>query len=939
MRNFQAYQWLQTDHPEKIYKKSIQNQSYGQNNGDLTLSEAKFAPSNFLIPGWNGASLFSKSALNVKISQEKLWKDAYRQFLMLDNPNRSFKTSVYNEFQQGYGFLDGKIPCELNNIDNFWRHLKLKNSPHRKNILRFVEIYTFRVATVFLYKAKFLTQLSDKLPYTLDINKLRSPNSTLSKLFPKGSSLELNCKSLQSNQYSWFRPSHHSNNELESLLKNLKFIDISQLIKLSTYRGYKQRHGHINFKDQNYSHALSHCSFGKFINTLMVFFPIWYRKNNFSYPQPIGKYPAILNTVFEGDKISSLCHSHWLAQENNLDLKWSEIISPLFLNHEGNGNSFTKICHEIHFLTFLVSFAKKQNYPIREIICHVFKQKFQSTSNDPSGQFNLFNNETFKSPSKSQRILLNLTDLPKKNPFHYLTNKILSQKDRICPNGHLFVLTNQNLFVPSQSAKLKQLLETFSIDAKFSFENLVGKGELASYIYVLKFRDQSSELNSKTISSLLNAENDHYTAQESCLNFSWKGDLSHFGHFDSIVSSLFEFFQKRSPAKVSMNHAQITDQIVFEYHHDAIIDGKLLSSNTNNDEKNITHPNFFQKLTQNCYPLEHFFLIESLDKKNENVANDLLGINFTHSVKYPYVLMADLRDPLAVKVNIIPIDSYEGMKEKMGSAYFRYFGITPKFSQMNINLFKEYFQSDIGKQITRLSIGGGNRKIKAKISSMLIPKFFSQTNTTIAEQDQEALGLIKLELEELMRLSPSDIRKSSEAFFDVINKNDRQNPWIVLSILSQFKSKLSKFDQLANQDQVQFSNPLILRPLLELESHPLHPNKDIFLKLSIEDNQEIHLPLTKLKRTTDSDQETLILLSGEKEILSLFAEKHLLNFIQYVLSKGLNCQISQLISSLKVPSALELERIITNFDAVKVSIQTLKADVESKVENIIKSSI
>jgi hypothetical protein len=934
MRTFQANQWLQTSE-KRNYN---QSRPYGDSYNGMALHaetpKPEFSPSEFLIPGWKGGSLFSKPALLVKKAQERLWKDAFQQFFKLENPNKSFKITVFNEFKEGYGFPNGQIPEELLDIETFWHFLKCKESPYQKNLHKFVEIYTFRVATVFLYKAKFLTKLCENLGQNLDLNRLRSPSSTLSKIFPKGSSLELNCHSLQSNQYSWYRPSPKCNDQLVYLLNHLKNIDISQLMKLSTYRGYKQRNGNINFSDNNFSHALSHCSYGKFLNTLLVFFPIWHKKNNFKYPQPIENYPTILNTIFEGDKLSSFCHSHWLAQENNLDMKWSEIICPEFINFKGQENSFTKICHEIHFLTFMVNFAKTQNYQVRELICHIFENKYKSSVNDSTGQYNLFSKLTFNNQVRHQRVVLNLTNLPKKNPYHFLTNKILEQKDRVCPNGYLYILTNQNLFVPSQSSKLKQLLEAFSIEARFNFDGLLGKGEIASHIYILKFRESRS--TSKITSSLLDMDSE--SRQESCLNFTWRGELNHFAHFEKIVSNLFDFFQKRSPARISMNHNQITENIIFEYHQDAIIDGRLLSSG-GDDEKNITHPQFFKKLTQNCLPLEHFFLIESLEKKKELITSDFLGITLTGASSYQYVLVTDLRDPMGVNIDIIPQESYEGMREKNGVAYFQYFGLTPKFNNMNINLFKEYFNSDIGNQITKLSLSGGPRKMKAKLSSMLVPRFFAEVDRHLPMEDHRDLSLIKYEISEILELTPTDLREKTERFFDAINRNSKSNPWMILGILTQFKSKFDSQDLQSLDCEIRYNNPLILNPLLKLESKPLHPNKDIFLKLNIEKNEDIHLPLTKLKLANENDQHCLSLFHEDRELVQLYAEKNLLKFIQYVLSRSNQKPISQLITSLKVPSAIELEKILLNFDSIRTGVISLREQLKQSIENLIKSCI
>lgn len=936
MRTFQATQWLQTSEKKKVISTNNKLDSYSRLLGTTNTNEGTFSPSNFLIPGWKGGSLFSKSALIVKKAQESLWKDAFHQFYRLENPNKSFRITVFNEFKEGYAFKNRVIPEELQNIDHFWNDLKDKNSPYHKNLIKFVEIYSFRVATVYLYKAKFLTALSDSLPYPLDINKLRSPNSTLSKIFQKGSSRELNCHSLQSNQYSWFRPSSNNNTQLSNLLIHLRRIDISQLMKLSTYRGYNKTKGNINFNDNNYSHALSHCSYGKFLNNLLIFFPIWHKSSSFHYPQKIQKYPQIFNTKFEGTKLHSLCHSHWLAQESNLDLKWSELICPEFINSNEHENSFTKICHEIHFLTFLVKFSTTQNYPVKDIICHTFDNKYRSSANDLSGQFSLFSKTTFGSPIRHSRIVLNITELPKKNPYHFLSNKILDQKGKLCPNGYLYVLTNQNLFVASQSQKLKKILEEYSIEARFNLDGVQGKGDIASYIYVLKSREAKHNSANHQFKDLF-AETAK-TEQDQCLSFIWRGEINHFGQFDKIVSNLYDFFLKRSSKKVSMIHNKVGENLIFEFHQDAIIDGRLLSS-SNDDDKSIAHPHFFKKLTENCSPLETFFLIESLDKKREQVTSDFLGISLTNTFKHQYVLVADLRDPHYTNIDIIPSNAYEGMKEKNGVAYFQYFALTPKIAQMNINIFKEYFNSQIGRQIIKLTLSGGSTMMKSKLGSLLIPSFFAESGKRIDLEDQKALSLIKTDIKDLLSMSPLALKENIEHFFNAISKNEKTNPWMILGVLSQIKSKLVEYESNSIHGLIQYNNPLILTPLLKLESFPVYPNKDIFLKILVEKNEDLHLPLSKIKFLRDEEQDTLSLISGEKEILRLYGDKNLLLFIKFILTSTEGRPIFQIISNLKIPSAVELEEILTNFDTVKGVISLFKADVTNRIESIIKSTI
>ena len=63
----------------------------------------------------------------------------------------------------------------------------------------------------------------------------------------------------------------------------------------------------------------------------------WFQKNDDSPPPIIpGKLPSILNTKIIGQHLPSFSQGHWLAQETNLNERWSQIICPDFIEKNEN---------------------------------------------------------------------------------------------------------------------------------------------------------------------------------------------------------------------------------------------------------------------------------------------------------------------------------------------------------------------------------------------------------------------------------------------------------------------------------------------------------------------------------------------------------------------------------------------------------------------------
>ncbi len=221
--------------------------------------------------------------------------------------------------------------------------------------------------------------------------------------------------------------------------------------------------------------------------------------------------------------------SHWLAQESNIKIsQWSNLICPEFEGAEFIDGQFLKICQELQFLSFLTRVAAEHKYEIIPFICKIMREKYKHSPDDGIGQASFFNlAELPTSDTLYNRIVLNLTELPKTNPHHYLIQQIMGQKSMMKKDAIVYVFTNQKLFVPSHSDRVDQLLKEFKVEASISMEELKGKGEIAHFCYILTRKLNEPALNKHLFNS-------NRKTKESCLSFEFKGNLTRFNKFNQL---------------------------------------------------------------------------------------------------------------------------------------------------------------------------------------------------------------------------------------------------------------------------------------------------------------------------------------------------------------------------------------------------------------------
>ena len=922
---------------------TLPSADYADGMGDSVSALARpFNPSEFFIPGWKGEGLITASAIVIKNSLSNLTLDALSIFKRSCSTSKSMKQQTYNEFLHfaDYAKLDKSL---LGQQNDFWLHMQDETSPLKKHLDDFLKIHCFSDVAIYLFRIKFLMDLSKEqnIPVTEDV--LLNPLSFLGKIFKKDSSTELIAESLQINQFSWYRPSSEYKESLLKLKDAFENVTLTEIIKLISTPKDDQI-----YSIRNYSHSLSHLSFGLLVNELLIKFPTWlhpHGKTKTVNKDKVCLLPKTINTRFIGNNVSSFALSHWLAQETNIKVsQWNNLICPEFEGSEFIDGQFLKICQELQFLSFLTRIAVEHKYEIIPFICKIMKEKYQNPLEEMGGTqasfFNLgasvgaVNTETLYN-----RIVLNLTDLPKTNPHHYLVQQIQSQKQLLKKDAMIFVFTNQKLFVPSHSDRVEQLLKDFKVEASVNLEELKGKGEIAHFIYVLTRR--TANASDKHLFEV------NKNVKESCLSFEFKGTLSRFNKFNKLVEELQHFIRHKNPITTPIYINEIEKEISFEFHQDAIIEGKLVSSVSTKENGHLPHPSFFKNLTKSCTSLESFFHIEQITQDDyqtmkKSVASELLGLKIGPEKQYPLLLIINQTDALDVRIELTTTDSYRAKVEQYGTAFFHYFGLIPKNQVINLNVFREFFNSVLGHQIIQLQLSDGPTKLKAKLKSLLIPSFFAKTQMMPADL-KEQFALLDFEARDLRAHHPFELQSHFERIKKPFSQHADHYPWHLLGLLSHFKlqvqSTLEDFET-NRSNASNFSNPMITDALVKLKTFAIYPNNpDVYIDYKIKTHQELQLPLTSLLLKNEGEVSILVFKFQEKEIVHLHSSATMNNFIKFILQNANGVKIADILLNLKVPTIQELEAVTNNVEQLKLSKALLLKETEDLISHILRTQI
>lgn len=916
------------------------NPQQNQNAAIDLKAKASFELGDYVIPQWKGESLLTKNGLKLKNIVKSLYGDANELVKTFPSRNKSLKLTIYNEFI-AYIECEGLSVSGVTDYNLFWEQYLNEYSPNKEIIQKFLNLYCLRAVNIYLLKVRFLTLLMKSYKRNLTTIELLNPDSTLRKIFKTASSTELKCESLRTNEFSWFRPSQELADTVGQLSTLLQDLEAVEFMKVCNYEtpidlGLRkcEREGlaqEASETEENFSHALSNRNFGLFINDLLIYIPEWIESHNgyFNFDQG----PKCLNTLFTGDYLSSLSLSHWLAQESSVNKRWQEVISPDFKGNDFKAGSYLKVCQEIQFLSFLVKMAERQNHNPVSLICSIFKQKNAKARTNASGQMSIFDGEQAEE-SIYDRTVLNLVNLPKKNPHHYLLTQIQNQGERMANNGYLYVFTNQKLFVPSHSEKIEALLKRFKLHARVNFENLQGKGEIAKYLYVFNKRIISNKLD-------LYGSSAPKLQKESCLSLNFNGKLSHFSKFELLRNEFHSFIADKETINSTVYQKEFDTGLSFEFHQDAILNGKLLSNN--GDTNNITHPSYFKNLTRTCIPFDQFFMVENLSNQDDNYTSDLLGLTFKAEERYPYLLIVNFTNEHEINVELTTSDLLKAKVEEYGHAYFQYFGLVPKVANLNINLFREFFATNVGKQIIQLTFNGGLKKTKSKLKAMLVPKFIMETDF-IPEHLVDSLGIFNIGKEEFKFRHPQHIVAELDSAESLITRLKGTYPWHLSCLVSHFKytveEALSEFKSPSSELKVDYSNPVVMGELIALPKQAIYPaNDDIYVDAKIKDRNDIHLPLSFTQLEKQETGYSLSLYSNEKEVISLHGDYELLHFINFILSNSPGTPISKILQGLEVPRSEDIKAVLTNHTEVESSLKECSSKSHQILNNIIVGQI
>ncbi len=919
---------------------AVSNSSSSQQQIQNDLDNKKFAFKDFIIPGWTGDGLLTKNALLIKKCYQTLTDDACKKFVTFNTLNKSLKLAIYNDF---LSFVNSQnFKCyEIDNFTVFWNHIQDENSPYKKELELFIREFCFRAVNVYLFRLKFVIAIGNATAIDISINNLLNPTSFITKIFPKGGVRELYCESLQTNQYSWYRPESSFDDLIIKLSTLLPELSITEIIKLST--PVAAMSGNQLPDSLEYSHSISHKSFGLFINELLLFFPNWLNKKNSETKTSKQSHegPNVLNCKFTGNNLTSFILSHWLAQEEDIDKIWKEIICPDFYNDDASNGQYVKICHELQFLEYLVKIARHQNYRPIEFICDIINEKYRSFYENPNGQTWFFSSAEAKNDIYYSRIVLNLAQLPTKNPHHYLLTQINNQKKSLVANGLIYVFSNQKLFLPSHSDKIESFLKEMKIEAFFDFDGFKGKGEIPNYLYIFSNREQVGAHNNQEIIPQLQ------TVKESCFHFKISGELPIFQNFTSVVNELQSFFSSKNSMTTSIYQKEISELITFEFYQDAIVDGKLLHSSSNDPQK-ITHPQFFKNLTKSCCPLDNFFIIENIQGSDSSfrdkhlITSGFLGVTIRPEERFPIILIINRTNSTNTKIELISSDAYNATLEKYGVALYHYFGLKPKQSDLNINVFREFFNSNIGSQIIQLTLSGAVTKLKSKLNAMLIPKFLG-SNEEIPAHIEESISLLKTPLSQILTMHPESLKNSFSLILPQINSLANQFPARIMGLVSYFKINLQNglqhFD--GKQKYINYNNPVIVGPLVKLKSYPIFPkHNDIFIKFLPEGSKYINTQLSNIVIKQDDENNLYIeVYSANIPVLQIYSGPIMISFLEFILNSAIGSSISKILQGLQVPTAEDLNSVLANFNQLAKALEEIYNQTENILSTIIIKSI
>lgn len=904
-----------------------------------------FTPAKYFQHGWLGNELLSKNGTELHKILNYIDQDVKERFRQL-NTNKIFKQAIYSEFLTFAEEYALSCP-ELDNYQTFWNQLVQQDSKQPSTLNSFFKLYCSRVSIVFFCKIRFISTLARESNLKISNKDLLHTSSFFTSLFRKNGATELKSEAIQSNQYSWYNPSSAMIDIISAIPKIIEDATIDELLEIIS------KHKKISTSSKmgksfitELSHELSHKNFGNFLTSMILSIPQWLDRNIENKSRNSFKPKSSLDVItckFSGDHLESFSKAHLLAQESNKFIRWKQIICPEFTDPKFQSGQFLKIIFELQFLTFLAANAKIQNNDphtdVISFICNIFDDiKTNQTVNSPKQRsFMLPDSELLKKERTYDRIVLNLIDLPKRNPHNFLTNRISKEAECLKDSGHIIIFSSQKLFVPSQKIKINQLLQNFRLECCFTLKHLSGIGKIAPFIYVFAKRNETLRYQTDSLED---------RKKQPCLSFRVQGSLTTINDLSSVIYELEHFLHQHGNTIPPLFFKEL-DNFKFDFHKDAIVDGRLVNF-TSNDSSKITHPTFFNKLLKTCTPLGNFFTIKKIEapenefnKNNfDNLYSDTNSIfgNGYFNKYYPYVIIVDLRDPNTTNLELIPYDAFKSKSSENGFTLCHYFGLFPKLKTINLNLFREFFNSTIGRQLIDLTFTERNHKLKEKLSSLLLPIFFSN-QTEMPLEIEKGLSLLYCKEEDILNKHPEFVKQEFARLENVFQLLKTKYPHKIMGTLSFFANTISNcMESLSGPTScnINFTNPLIQKPLMNVPSKTILPeNEDVYVDLH---SKLMSSPLTRHKinhyKAGNQNVSSVELYSKDELIASMHTDRILAEFISYIIPKAYDYPIAAIIQGVQIPSLKDMKKIVDNYQSIKDELNTVHQKCSKLINSI-----
>lgn len=937
-KSFSASSWFGKDQP--THNRHLDRESRAQANEPKSpLAQFKREEqsqndsfSKFFVPGWSGDSLSSHGVVELKKALSLFQKDAKNNFLKKESLSRKLQIAIFEEF---ISFAQFKaINCNtLDHYSTFWQELKNDDSPYKEIIEQFTDIFSFRIAVIYLLKVRFIVTLQEQTSQKFDIKSIYYPNAFLASEFKYASSFELKAKAFEQNIFSWYRPSTDLQDQLLKYKNICTGLNITEIIKTTSIASEKllSQAGHY------YSHSISHKSFGEFINSLLINFPLWLNTLQGKTHHPFKSEKSgheIISCKFAGDYLESLGLSHWLAQDQNKKVKWEQILCPDFKCNEFENGLYLETLNELQFLTFLTQIANIQGQIPKKFVSTTVNSHLYNKTSSNSVQKSLLLADTALNNPTYDRIFINLNDFPKNNPHHYLFTQIQKQKDFLKTSGFIFVLTSKKLFAPSQKSKSEALLQDLKIEGLINLDGVDGKGEVGNYLYIF------SKVN-KDIPC------DSVSVKHNCLHFRFNASLDTFQNFTNLTDLMQGFFKGNLGDIPPLYHSN-KESARLEFYQDAIVDGRLIHSSSE-DSSNVTHPLFFKQMMNLCHPLDYFFDIQSVSFENTSQYEEDL-FSFSNSFSRddaPYTIIIDQRSKNDIRLEVIKTSALEAKAYDYGHTMCSYFHIYPKWPKINVYSIKDYFESSIGKQIVNLTFNNEVRKVKGNLSKLLTPKFFIGTED-IPNNILPALSLLTSSVDRILSIYPSELEQQYQAISAMSQTLVKKYPGSLLSMVADFKRNIvgakHKIGATNKKTALNFSNPILKTPLLLSKTYPIYPdNKEIFIEFNSDGIENVHSALGRCKKVTVEKEDFtsfgLEFYSSDQKVLTLYSDEDMVYFLDFLFSQTLEMPISRILQSVSVPKIEDLKSILSSYMSIDRSVTNIYEKIITDYDRLLSSTI